>query len=1327
MKHVLLIFLFCLSFTGVSGNIYFRHLSKSEGLSQISVVSICQDEVGRMWFGTLEGLNCYDGHEMTVYRPANVPDAPFLGNEIHDLVSDRRGNLFFTSDGKLIHYDLYEERFMNLQLRASCLCAGFQGEVWTAVRDSLLRWDRTERRFVFMGKMPEGKQITCLHAHRDRGLWIGTYSGLYYMKGLSGKNVPVSIIPDANIYSLYVDSKNRLWVATYRKGMYCIRRKTDGQLEITDRFTLPSNDVRCFVEDDQGSIWIGTYNGLSRLNTDGQTICYKQTGIPGSLSHSSIFSLFKDRQGGIWVGTYYGGVDYFHPDMDYLKHYSSETNVPARPSYSYVGNMVEDKRGDIWICTEGGGLNRWHRKTDTFTYYLTDSFPNMKCIAYDKENDCLYIGTHKKGALRLDIASGQVIRYVNNGGSFNDLLMKGDSLYLVSEQGLFLKLRGSDKWIRPYPTVIETKESGVALCMDQEERLWISLRHAVISLAKNNPQDTIVYRLGTHGLGRFMVTKMAESPDGTLFFGTSGSGLYRLDKTQKCFIKCIVPDAEYIYNMKFHNSGYLIMSTDAGVVCYHPATGDVKMLDASQLHLSTLNDGCGLLIDRNNEIWVGGTNGMTAFYFPDLFIPSADYHLYFSQLYVNGHLLSAYSSKGLLRKALPFASDIELAHDENNLVFSFSTDNYMGHYGQKQYEFRMEGLDKEWQTTHTPKIVYTNLSPGHYRLRIKEKGPGSNGKIHEASLSIMIHAPWWATWWAYTLYVGVFLLTGGAIVRNRLARMRLRASLAQEKMEKAQNEELLQAKLQFFANISHEFRTPLTLIMTQLETLSQTAGLSPYVRGKLQKIYKNTYHFRELISELLDFRKLERGKLTLRISRNNLVEYLREICEEFQEQARLLQIRLNFQSEAKELFIWYDARQLRKVFTNLLSNALKFTPANGSVEMIVTDKGNEIEIKVMDSGEGIPEKSLPYIFDRFYQAKTNESSASSGIGLALAKGIVELHHGTISVQSVLGYGSVFTVCLAKENPFANDENVTYAEAGEAEEYMRRIPFAEEPAKEETVHEKPAQETNPPTGESGEKESVLLVEDNEELLSALTDLFAPFYRVSLALNGKEGLAKAMDEQPDLIVSDVMMPEMSGTEMCRKLKSDFDLCHIPVLLLTALTSDESKMEGLQCGADEYVEKPFNNKLLLGTVANLLRNRRLLKQKFGSTASAPDTFSEKEASLPLTLNPIDANFVKRLEYLVKDRLSDSELDIDRLAHELGISRSSFYNKVKALMQMTPNEYILKVRLEYAAGMLKTQPGMQITEIAYQSGFNSLRYFRQCFKARYGLTPLEYRQKGT
>ena len=540
--------------------------------------------------------------------------------------------------------------------------------------------------------------------------------------------------------------------------------------------------------------------------------------------------------------------------------------------------------------------------------------------------------------------------------------------------------------------------------------------------------------------------------------------------------------------------------------------------------------------------------------------------------------------------------------------------------------------------------------------------------------------------------------------------------MAQEKLEKEKNEEQTQAKLQFFANISHEFRTPLTLIISQTEALLQSPSLSPYFRVRLQRIYRNTFQFRELISELLDFRKMERGKLTLHVCQLDVIAFLREMTEEFQNQAQVKNITFSFRADNEEACCWADRRQLRKVISNLLSNAFKYTPVGGKVELVagVTEKG--IEIKVIDSGEGIPEESLPFVFDRFYQADTKMSSPGSGIGLALAKGIVELHLGVISVKSVMGYGSIFTVLLPVENPFQEEDGVVYVEAEEVEE---TIPVQDMSELSGDSFASPAGETE----EILDKQTILLVEDNEDMLQVLVDMLSPLYKVKIAMNGQEGLDKALEENPDLIISDVMMPVMSGTEMCMKLKTNFNSSHIPVILLTALTSDDSKLKGVQCGADDYVEKPFNHKILLGKIANILRSRKLLVQKFQiDKKEEVDSAGDIQA---LALNPMDVKFLSQLETVVKEHLADPEFDINALARQLGVSRSSLYNKLKVLSDMTPTEFMLNARLKYALDLLENHPDLQITEIAYQAGFNSLRYFRHCFKARFNQTPQEYREK--
>lgn len=1325
MRKSLLLCLFLVLPFALQGNIYFKHLGKADGLSQLSVVSICQDELGRMWFGTLEGLSCYDGNAMSVYKPSQIDTKDFLGNEIHNLTSDKQGNIFFTSDNALIRYDLHKERFSLLMQHANCLYSQ-EHEVWVAAHDSVFKWDGEKEAFTFIYRLKPQRNITSLYADNNGCLWIGTTNGLYRIDNME-KPMPVCVISQVTVHSLYRDTKGRMWVASYRQGMFKIENGISQQVITEKDYALSNNDVRCFVEDHEGSIWVGTFNGLNKIDSLGNVSYYQKDIRPGSLKHSSIFSLYKDMQGTIWIGTYYGGVHYFNPKMDIFRHYSEGAGRRDCLSFFFVSNMIEDKRGDVWICTDGGGLNYLNRKTRTFTHYLADGkvgsipFGNLRCIVYNKKEDCLYIGTHKQGFFRFDIPTKKVEHYTNfkeTGHSFSKLILHENTLYFLSEKGMFKKNLQTGIVEPLFPAIKETHKMGNSFLIDSKHYIWIAQRDQVLKINMDNPKELYNYKYGENGLGKFPVSNLVEDKTGTIFLGTNGTGLYVFDSPNNQFRQCPAGNIRYCYDMLVTPRGYLVISNEQGLLIYYPKSEETRLIDAErQLHLSGINDGCGLLLCNDGETFVGGISGMASFMSSALLSPSPQYNLYFSSLTVNDRLISCNTSNDILETALPYAKQINLKYDENNIMLTVTSNSYIDNANGKTHEYWLEGFSKEWSTIYNNTIVYTNIDPGKYKLIVREKKQSPHEKVHSIELSIIVHSPWWTTWLAYAIYACIVGVIAFILLNNWRTRMHLRASLAQEKLEKEKNEELTQAKLQFFANISHEFRTPLTLIISQIETLMQSGNLSPFLRTRLQKIYKNTFQFRELISELLDFRKMERGKLNLHICQLDLIPYLKQVYQDFADQAQLQNIHFEFQTNAESLMCWYDARQLRKIFSNLLSNALKHTPEKGKVELQIEEKPNTIEIRVIDSGKGIPQEALPYIFDRFYQVDTAISSPGSGIGLALSKGLVELHHGQIDVKSAIQYGTIFTVTLPKENLFKNDSYVTFVTPDASDYNLICTPMETETSGEGAINEQQVSEIQEV---AVERDCVLVVEDNEELLQILTSLLSPLYRVVLAMNGKEGLDKVIEERPDLILSDIMMPVMNGIEMCSKIKSNFDLCHIPVILLTALTSDNKKMEGMQCGADDYIEKPFNNKMLLGRIANMIRNRKLLKKKFSEGITTKTVDSEIQA---LALNPIDAKFLVKLEEIVKEHISDPDFDVTILAQELAVSRSSLYNKLKALSCMTPNEFILNTRLKYAADLLKNYQELQITEVAYQAGFNSLRYFRHCFKACFNQTPQDFR----
>ena len=1325
MKNCLYIILVILcSSTKVWGSIYFRHLGKADGLSQLSVMSISQDELGRMWFGTLEGLNCYDGSRITCFKYSK--QYPILGNQILNVVNDKNGNLFLTSDKMLLHFDIYKEKFTQLRKEGTNTLFAKNNQVWMATKDTIFKWNNSKHSFQFLLSHGSIRDIKNICIDNQKRLWVGTNNGLYRFNNMLSGSSPTCIIPEIAVNNIFCDSHSNIFVSLNRNGMYKIAPN-----DLTSYFTkgnnsLSDNDVRSFAEDNFGNIWIATFNGLNKLDHQGHFTYYQRDNLPGTLKHSSIFPIYKDVQGTIWLGTFFGGVQYFNPQTDLFTHYSENINRKDCLSFFFVGKMAEDKHGDIWVCTEGGGLNKLDRKTRQFTHYLADGKPNsipfnnLKCIAYDEKHDRLYIGTHTKGLFRLDIPTGKIYCYNDyneTGHTIIYMAIHRDKLYFSSGKGL-LTLNLETNVISPFLVNQKPLKQVNAFTIDSKNNLWITLLDGLLRTNLNKTKDRHTYRYENKGLGKSPITSIIENKKGQIFLATVGSGLFRYDNVNDSFLNYGTKEgwnqSNYCYEMALSKQGRLIISGEHGISLFDPQRKTTTIFDLeNNRYLSSLNEGCGILTCRNGEIFIGSTDGMTSFIENKMFSTPPPHNIYFSSISINSQLVSPNTSN-ILTAALPFSSKVNLKHNENNLIITFTSNNYIHNLQQSKYEYTLKGFDNRWTECTDNKIIYTNLNPGNYTLVLREK---EFGKIIQSThLEIIIHSPWYATWLAYTIYLLILSIIAYTIIRNGRSKILLKRSLNEEKREKMKNEEIMQAKLQFFSNISHEFRTPLTLIISQIEILLQYKGTSPFVYNRLLKINRNTFQLRELISELLDFRKMEQGAMKLKVIRMNLIPFLKNIHQEFQEQATVQNIEFKFSSDTEELISWCDPKQLRKIVLNLLSNAFKDTPQAGKINLIAEESEHCILIKVIDTGKGIAEEELPHIFDRFYQANNSVSKESgTGIGLALTKGLVDLHHGKIEVCSALNYGSIFTIKLPNRNTF-NENNNCLIEVCEQEDTTKEsgIHKWKIEAKSEELDELPISKEN-------KKPCIVIVEDNEEMLQTLAEILSPLYHVITAINGKDGLEKIIETNPELIVSDIMMPIMSGIELCMKVKNNFDLCHIPFILLTARTSEENNIEGLQCGADDYITKPFNNKLLVSKIAGILRSRNLLKKKYSNLLTEKGENKTQE----LALNSIDQKFMEQLNEVIEKHLSDPEFNISAMAKEIGVSRSSLYNKLKGLSCMTPNEFVLNIKLKKAADMLREHPELQITEIAYQLGFNSLRHFRYCFKAQFNQTPQEYKNK--
>ena len=1311
-----------------------------EGLSQLSVMAIYQDNLGRMWFGTEEGISIYDGVQTKAYKPSEFhrQNANPIGNQTHFIAGDKDGNVFFDSDQSLIRYDIQTQKFSCLRKSNVYTVASIKGTIWVGIADSILTWNPDKNDFDFVTRLENRNQrATCLLEDSGGRYWIGTTDGLFRMN--DDKSLTCMIMGE-DIYDLYEDSKYNLWISIRMNGMY--KRDVHGNFtryryDPSNPNNISSNQVRDFVEDNFGNIWFGTFTGLNKYNpTSNQFEVYARNPLPGSMTHSSVFPVYKDRQGTIWLGTYYGGVNYFNPETDIFTVYAANNSRNDCLNYPFVGNMVEDKDNNIWICTEGGGLNFFDRKTKKFTYFMADenrnsiAHNNLKAIAYSPERNKLYIGTHTGGLSIYDIKNKRFKNpyfedpsyAVIAGDRINQMRIYNDELICTGPKGIFKMNLYTEK---VSPLFKSGKYYGnTCFLIDSKGYIWLAYGKGVWKINLENEEDKVQYRSGENGLGTFPISQIIEDKEGRIFLGTRGSGLFHYDEKNKRFIGYTTENSfiasDYCYELTLSTLDQLVITGDKGITFFDPDQNLFKVVElGTALPLTGINIGCGILVCKNGEIFVGSSNGMATFFEQQLFNSAKDYQLYFSDLFINNEQVSPGDHNKVLATALPFTREIELAYNQNNLIFTFTSNNYVNTLKKASYEYMLEGFDKKWIPSKDNNIFYTNLKPGKYTLIVREIQYDPNQEQPRTiKMDIHIHSPWYASNLAYFLYFILIISILYSIYRFKKSQYMLQTSLEMERKEKEAIEELNQAKLQFFSNISHEFRTPLTLIISQIELLLQSSSLSPSVYNKLLKVYKNTYHMRNLISELLDFRKLEQGHMKLKVYEQDIVPFLKEIYLSFYEYASSRSITYNFTAPQENVLCYFDPKQMQKVFYNLLSNAFKYTKPNAAIEMILENKENEVTIKVIDNGIGISKEDIDKIFDRFYQAENGISNItktpSTGIGLSLTKSIIELHHGTIQVESTPGYGSIFIVHLQKGCTHFTEEELAQKQQKKQTESLipDTVAFSDHMEKFSDTEQKELLiegDDSPHT--------ILLVEDNEELLQILNSLFSPTYRVLLARNGKEGLEKARAERPDIIVSDVMMPEMSGTEMCLKIKNDFDVCHIPVVLLTALTSAEQNIEGLQRGADDYINKPFNAKVLLARCNNLVRNRIILQKKF---SQQKDFDAQSLAS-----NPIDQKFLDTVNSIIEKNLDNIDFDMNMMARELGLSRSSLYAKFKALTGMTPNDFVLNCKLKRAAIMLTENPDLQIADISDRLGFGSPRYFTRCFKAQFEITPAEYRKK--
>lgn len=1336
----LLTFIYIYTISLFGQNIAFKHLTTDDGLSQFSVNSLYFDEDGVLWIGTREGLNRYDGENIFTYKlQKNNPHSLFC-NTVLRVTGNRAGKIYLLCTEGVAEFDMRTQRFKTL-LQGNINTIYYNNGLYIGKGSKIYHYNEQTGGFEpYYQLTNEVAEISCLHLSGEI-LWIGTANNGVYSLNLEDRNLTHSIYR-GNITSIYQDKANNLWIGSWEEGLYQI--KTDGSIvhftnDPSNPYSLSSNFVRACCEDNLGNMWIGTFNGLNRYDSQsGRFRNYTSQDIPSTgLTHSSVWCIVKDEQGTLWLGTYFGGVNYFNPEYEIYTRYVDSSIEKEGLSYPVVGRMIEDKDGNLWIATEGGGLNFYNRRTREFKWYRQErlkdgiSSDNVKSLYYDSKRDVVWVGAHLGGLNRLDIRTGRFTNYRMEDGNpetlpsdiIRDILPYGDDLIVATQNGVCLFYPATGKCKQLFRDSKEGRKIKMAvdITFDNEGTLWIAVSGEGVFSYRFDSNKLINYRHNPSDSGSLSnnnVYNIALDSKGNLWFSTSGSGIDLFHPSTGTFENFdhekngLANDCVYEIQ-ESPISGKLLLITNEGFSIFNPNTGHFQNYSPENgFPLTGMNENA-LCVTHDGEIFLGSTHGIISFYETGLDFVPKPYKINLSRLFVNGMEVQVGDKTGILNEALNCVPEISIPAQYSMFSIEFSTTNYVA-ANRDEIVYKLEGFSDEWTTSRGRySITYTNLNAGTYRLLVQPAESKTNaGLVAPAVLTIHVLPPFYKTPLAYCIYIIVFIALLWYINRAYRSKIKLRESLKYEQKHIQDVEALNQSKLRFFTNISHEFRTPLTLIVAQVETLLQVQNFTPSIYNKVLGVYKNCIQLRELITELLDFRKQEQGHMKIKVSPHNIVNFLYENYLLFLELAHSKQIEFLFEKEADDIEVWYDQKQMQKVINNLLSNAFKYTKSEGTVILGIRVEGNDVFIRVSDTGLGMNADEITKIFDRFYQIDQPEFADSgntgTGIGLALTKGIVELHHGTIRVESEPGKGSSFVVTLHLGNAQFDKEQI--CENEDSTQGQIEVPKVEMDALMKAELEESAPNKRLPDAK------ILIVEDNKPIRDMLMHIFEPFYHVLTAADGEEGWKIVCREMPNIVVSDIVMPKMSGTELCKRIKNDFNTCHIPVVLLTARTGIEQNIQGLRIGADDYITKPFNTNLLVSRCNNLVNSRLLLQEKF---SKQPQTGAQM-----LATNPIDKEILDRAMNVIEKYLDDPNFNVNTFAREMAMARTNLFAKLKAITGQTPNDFILSIRLKKSALMLRNNPELNITEISDRVGFSSSRYFSKCFKDMYHVSPLAYRK---
>lgn len=1313
---------------------YFRNISIDKGLSQSTVFIITQDTLGFMWMGTQDGLNRYDGRSFKVYRPAKNAPGSIGSYYIRSLFTDRQGRLWIGGNGGISSYDYATDSFKNYNIKPypgewfiSCIMQDAKGILWACSNSGeLFRSDAAATTFQqidFDRPAQAIKELYSIASWGKEDLLLGSESGLWLLNLTTRKTSLLDAgVGRAHINKIYVDGNN-LWVGTEGAGLIKMDSRT-GQIvnyhhQPAVVSGIPDDDVRSICRDKQGNIWIGTFRGLGIMNARGDILnYYHQADFPFTISQNSVRCIYQDKQGGIWLGTFYGGVDYYHNQQVNFT-LLSQASRPAALNDKVINIIKQDDKGNFWIGTNDHGLDYWQPRSHTVTYYTqndskgTLSSNNIKSIAFGDDGTVL-LGTHNTGLDILNPATGTSKHFRHD--PTNPHSIPGDMVYALLKDhqgrmwigtrtglGLFHSKDGSFTSIfADLSGKRMTSDEITFLIEDSRNRIWIGTTNGVNIFY---PDNMLFDPLDHSSLSSDVINFIAEDQQKRIWIGTR-DGLNLYDEQTKSFINynarkdfikgninTIVPD----------DKGNLWITTNASLVKYNPDTRksqDFDNRDGLQNDQFNTYASCRA---TDGMLLFGGIDGVSYFYPQALKQDTLSLKVTFTGLEVFDRQVVPGDASGILKTHINQAKQLHFGHEYKQFAISFNTFNYIS-ANRTKYLYRLDGFDNDWrEAKDRAQASYANLPPGDYVFHVKAVGP--QGEISpERSLEITVLPVWYKSNWFYLLLVITIAAAAYFLYRIFTERMRTLHQLKLERVEREKVNYINRVKTDFFTNVSHELRTPLTLILAPLEEMMSQPPADKKIRRNQELMLANTRRLYNLVNQLFEFRKTEMGTRKLRVAKSDLVKFSREVYSSFTPLSEKNKIDYRFVTPVNAFVTYFDKDALENILFNLLSNAFKYTPVEGQISLELSFGEGQALLRVKDNGPGIEAHHLERIFDRFYQVDGQETNLGSGVGLAFTKKLAELHHGTIEVESIPRAGSTFSVRLPVEDAAYNgdmrvdgftDENIT--DPGVASKAV--LLDDEEEEINRVAPERP--------------ESLFIIDDNDEIVEYIKTYFSTKYTVKTAGNGKEALKLLETYQPDLIISDVMMPEMDGLHFCKRIKQNVQTSHIPLILLTAQAETTQQVKGLEMGADDYVIKPFSIALLEAKVQRILRTRRKLREYYAT--------SEEIEPGKLTFNTIDEEFLKKAIALVEQNMEAYDFSVDKFSRELGMSRSNLYLKIKAITGESVTGFIKRIRLKKAVELMELKK-YTMAEVAYMCGFNTPSYFSTAFKQFYGIMPTEY-----